>query len=71
MSDERKKAPAQAASWLRSTFWDEVEHEIERVDWDDFVAFLKADTLQIPIRSEFREELRGRLRDFIRIRYSS
>lgn len=70
MSDERGKTQQAAASWLRSTFWDEVESEVEALDWYDFVEFLEADRLPIPIRAEFKEELRGRLREFVRARYS-
>jgi hypothetical protein len=70
MSDERAKTLHAATSWLRATFWDEVECEVEALDWYDFVEFLEADELPIPIRPEFREELRGRLREFVRTRYS-
>ncbi len=68
---DRKKTPSEAAAWLRSTFWDEVEYEIETLDWDDFVEFLGSDALPVPLRAEFREELRGRLREFVRRRYST
>ena len=71
MSDERKKMPSQSASWLRSSFWDEVEYEVEELDWREFIEFLEADASDIPIRSAFREQLRGRLRDFVRTRYST
>ncbi len=66
MSKERAKRREAESHWLRSAFWDEVE----ALDWHDFVEFLEADSLPIPIRGEFREELRERLRDFVRERYS-
>jgi hypothetical protein len=71
MSDERKKMPSQSGAWLRSTFWDEVEVEIEEIDWLEFIEFLEADAPDIPIRSAFREGLRSQLRDFVRTRYST
>jgi len=70
MSKAREKRQEGATRWLRSTFWDEVECEVETLDWHDFVEFLEADSVSIPIRAEFREELRERLRDFVRTRYS-
>ncbi len=70
MSNERAKQRAADSRWLRSTFWDEVEAEIEALDWHDFVEFLEADSLPIPMRAEFREQLRERLREFVRTRYS-
>ena len=54
----------------KDRFWDEVERETEVFDWYDFVEFLEADSLSIPICSEFEEELRGRRRQFVRTRYS-
>jgi hypothetical protein len=70
MSDERDKSLGEAASWLRATFWDEVEREVETLDWLDFIEFLEADGLELPVRAEFQQELRGRLREFIRLRYA-
>ncbi len=70
MSKQRAKQREADSHWLRSAFWDEVEVEIEALDWYDFLEFLAADSLPIPIRGEFREELRERLRDFVRERYS-
>ncbi len=70
MSKEKARQREAASQWLRSAFWDEVEAEIEALDWYDFVEFLVADSLPVPIRAEFREELRERLRAFVRDRYS-
>ncbi len=70
MSKEKAKQREAASEWLRSAFWDEVETEIEALDWYDFLEFLEADSLPVPIRAEFREELRERLRAFVRDRYS-
>ena len=70
MSKERAKRREAESHWLRSAFWDEVEAEIEALDWYDFLEFLEADSLPVPIRAEFREELRERLRAFVRDRYS-
>ncbi len=59
-----------SAAWLRAEFCDEVEHEIEELDSLDFVDFLEADREPVPVRAEFRRELRGKLREFVRTRYS-
>ena len=71
MRQARKDSASASTAWLRATFWDEVEREIEGLGWEDFVEFLEADRQQVPIRAEFRGELRVKLHDFVKTRYST
>ena len=71
MKDDRANQLRALAAGLGPSFWDEVEYEIEQIDWLDFAEFLEADALPSEVRAEFREELRSTLQAFIRSRYSS
>jgi hypothetical protein len=50
-------------------FWDEVEREIEALDWRDLAEFIEADEGPFEARGEFRDGLREALRRFVRRRY--
>ncbi|MFQ5698299.1 MAG: hypothetical protein ACE5IL_08450 [Myxococcota bacterium] len=52
------------------SFWDDVEIEIEALDWRDFVEFLSSDRGPFEARPAFREGLRRRLAGLIRRRWS-
>ncbi len=49
-----------------SGFWDEVEREIEAIDWRDLAEFLEADRGPFEPCAEFRENLRRELQSFVR-----
>ena len=49
-----------------SGFWDEVESEIEAIDWRDLAEFLEADRGPFEPCAEFRESLRRELQTFVR-----
>jgi hypothetical protein len=51
-------------------FWDEVEQEIEALDWHDLAEFLAAEHGPFEPAAEFREDLRAQLLAFVRSRYS-
>jgi len=70
MSHERDTGSPRSVSPLEPAFWDAVEREVAEIDWNDFVDFLEADELSLPVREEFREQLRVRLREFVRRRHS-
>ena len=61
--------PETHATRLGTSFWDEVEREIEALDVDDFEEFLDADQGPHEARTEFREGLRAALTRFVRRRY--
>ena len=46
--------------------WDEVEREIEAIDWRDLAEFLEADRGPFEPCAEFRENLRRELQSFVR-----
>ena len=49
-----------------SSFWDDVELEIEAIDWRDLAEFLEADRGPFEPCAEFRENLRRELQSFVR-----
>jgi len=49
-----------------SGFWDDVESEIEAIDWRDLAEFLEADRGPFEPCAEFRENLRRELQSFVR-----
>ncbi len=46
-------------------FWDDVESEIEALDWRDLAEFLAADSGPFEPCAEFHEELRQELLSFV------
>jgi hypothetical protein len=49
-------------------FWDDVEREIEALDWRDLAEFLEADRGPYEPCAEFREDLRRELLALVRVR---
>ncbi len=69
MSDERGTKGQRSPAWRSSEFWDGVEREVDALDADEFAEFLVADSLELPLRPGFRDELRSRLGDLVRQRF--
>jgi hypothetical protein len=49
-----------------SGFWDDVEREIEALDWRDLAEFLEAEAGPFEPCDQFREELRSELLSLVR-----
>ena len=47
-------------------FWDDVEYEIEALDWRDLAEFLAADQGPFEPCAQFRDDLRRELLTFVR-----
>ncbi len=63
---ERRTTTPGIPPWAGTTrFWDDVESEIEALDFQDFEEFLNADALPIEARPGFYEELREELRPLV------
>ncbi len=70
--DERRMKTELAPAWVReSRFWEGVEQEIEALDWRDLAEFLECVGDPVEARAGFYEELRERLRTFVRTRYGT
>ena len=68
---ERRPTNPGISPWAGDTrFWDDVESEIEALDFQDFEEFLNADALPIEARPGFYEELREELRPLVTRRSS-
>ncbi|MEE8557755.1 MAG: hypothetical protein V3T14_07705 [Myxococcota bacterium] len=68
---ERRPTNPGISPWAGDTrFWDDVESEIEALDFQDFEEFLTADALPIEARPGFYEELREELRPLVARRRS-
>lgn len=71
MSEERRASLSASPGRHGARFWDEVEREIERLDWRDLAEFLAAPTLPIEPRPGFEAELCAELRGLVRRRFSA
>ena len=69
MSDQRAKVLDARIEQLGAGFLEEVETEMQALDWADFLDFLEADSLPLEPREGFEEQLRERLREFVRLRH--
>ncbi len=63
---ERRPTNPRISPWAGTPrFWEDVESEIEALDFQDFEEFLNADALPIEARPGFYEELREELRPLV------
>jgi hypothetical protein len=70
MSEERRASLTASTRRYAGGFWDEVEREVEALDWRDLAEFLAAPALPIEPRPGFEEELRAELRLLVRRHFS-
>lgn len=61
---------SRSGSRIGGSFWDEVEIEIEALDWSDFIEFLASDSGLFDARPAFQEGLRRELTALVRRRWS-
>ena len=69
MTDKRAVALLLLGPWFNPAFWDDVEFEIDALDIDDFEEFQESGELPVEPRAEFAEDLRQRLKSYIKERY--
>ena len=69
MTDRRAVALFLLGPWFSSSFWDDVDYEVETVDVDDLAEFEAADELPIEPRADFENDLQQRLKSFVLNRY--
>ena len=69
MTDKRAVALFLLGPWFNPAFWDDVEFEVDAIDIDDFEEFQESGELPVEPREEFVEDLRQRLRGYIKARY--
>lgn len=69
-SSRTDRRTARAAAWQTSAFWDEVEVEIEAIDWLDLVDFALAAQGPFDPPAGFQARLRADLAGLVRRRFA-